>query len=71
MDGEEPTEASPWRGQTEGVAGVAMDQGSVREEFRARIKELRHQHKTLPTQYRGYEALMDTFDDPAVNVPQG
>lgn len=48
-----------------------MDQGSVGEEFRARIKELRHKHTTLPDQYRGYEALMDTFDDPAVKVPQG
>ena len=48
-----------------------MDQGSVREEFRVRIKELKHKHSPSPTRYRGYEALMDTFDDPAVNVPQG
>ena len=70
MDGEEGIETSPWRGQVEGT-GVSMDQGSSREQFRARIKELKRQHKTLPAQYRGYEALMDTFNDPAVNIPQG
>ena len=70
MDGEERIETSPWRGQVEGT-GVSMDQGSSGEQFRARIKELKRQHKTLPAQYRGYEALMDTFNDPAVNIPQG
>ena len=70
MDSEEPIETAPCQGQTEGI-GVSMDQGSVREEFRARIKELRHNHQTLPSRYKGYEVLMDTFDDPAVNVPQG
>ena len=64
-------ERASWQDQTEGMGGVSMDPGTVREEFRARVEDLRHKHKSLPAQYRGYEALMDTFDDPAVNIPQG
>ena len=71
MDGEEPIERPSWQDQTEGMGGVSMDRGTVQEEYRARIEDLRHKHRELPTQYRGYEALMDTFDDPAVNIPQG
>ncbi len=71
MDGEEPTERAPCQGQTEGVGVSTLDQETAREEFRARVEDLKHKHKTLPTQYRGYEALMDTFDDPAISVPQG
>ena len=67
VDGEEPTDTMACHSQTEGV-GI---HGSVREEFKARVKELRHKYKTLPSQYRGYEALLDTFEDPAMTVPQG
>ena len=70
VDGEEPIETAPGHSQTEGMS-ISMDQGSVREEFKARVKELKHKYKTLPSQYRGYEALLNTFEDPAVSVPQG
>ena len=44
---------------------------TIGEEFRAKKRELRQRYKRLPSRYRGYEALMDTFDDPSLGVPKG
>lgn len=52
-------------------SGLATGRGSVVEAFTARKKELCSKYKHLPSRFKGYEALMDTFDDPAMNVPSG
>lgn len=48
-----------------------VDRSSVGEVFRERKRELRQKFKDLPSRYRGYEVLMDTFEDPAVAIPKG
>lgn len=69
VDGEEATETSTRHYEGAEGTSASRDQGSVREAFRAKKREMRHKYKTLPSRFRGYEALLDTFDDPATNVP--
>lgn len=71
MEGEEPTEASTSHCRGEDASTLASNRGSVVETFSARKRELRDKYRHLPSRFKGYEALMDTFDDPAMNVPSG
>ena len=71
VDGEEPTEMSTRHCHVEGVVAPPTDQSSVGETFRARKRELRNKYKDLPSRYKGYEVLMETFEDKAMNVPHG
>ena len=42
---------------------------SVREEFKARLREVREQFKDVPDRYKGYELLLDIQDDPHIKIP--
>ena len=44
---------------------------SVREEFQAKRKAAKVKYKDLPEHYRGYEMLMDTYEDPSMPIPAG
>ena len=44
---------------------------SAKDEFKVRRKELRQRYRDVPERYRGYEALLDTRDDPSMPIPTG
>ena len=71
MDGEEPTETLTRHHRADDASAPATDHSSAGEAFRSRRRELRSKYKHLPSRFKGYEALMETFDDPAMNVPSG
>ena len=43
----------------------------MQEEFSAWKRNLEEKHREAPKRYRGYEALLDTYDDPSVPIPTG
>ena len=36
-----------------------------------RKKELQEKHRHVAGRYKGYEILLDTYDDPSMNIPTG
>ena len=43
----------------------------MREDFRRRMKELKQKYRDAPDCYKGYEALLDTYEDPTMPIPTG
>lgn len=43
----------------------------MREDFRRRMKELKQKYRHAPDCYKGYEALLDTYEDPTMPIPTG
>ena len=64
-------EAATSHCHAEDASATSTNLDSVAESFSARKRELCDKYKHLPSRFKGYEALMDTFDDPAMNVPSG
>lgn len=75
--GEEIQEESPPRqgggggGETSGSTNEGEKPWSVREDFRRRMKELKQKYRDAPDCYKGYEALLDTYEDPTMPIPTG
>lgn len=59
------------RGETSGSTNEEEKSWSVREDFRRRMKELKQKYRHAPDCYRGYEALLDTYEDPTMPIPTG
>ena len=51
------------------VEDGATQTSSVREEFKARLREVRERFKDVPDRYKGYELLLDVQDDPHIKIP--
>jgi len=44
---------------------------SARQSFRDKRKELKQKYKDVHDRYKGYEALLDTYEDPSMPIPAG
>lgn len=66
-----PRQGRGERGETFGSTNEEEKSWSVREDFRRRMKELKQKYRHAPDCYRGYEALLDTYEDPTMPIPTG
>lgn len=44
---------------------------SSKDDYEARRKELKNKFRDVPDRYKGYEVLLDTYDDPQTKIPTG
>ncbi len=67
MVGEEPDPSSSSRPSE----GQEAPTSSVKDDFEARLREVRERFKDVPDRYKGYEILLDVYDDPHTKIPSG
>ena len=64
-----PTQPTPQQQQQQPVRSGQSWSGSAA--FKAHLSEVKQRFSHAPDRYRGYEALLDTYADPTMNVPLG
>lgn len=53
------------------VRGAKEKAWSSREEFQAKRRAVKEKYQDIPERFKGYEFLLDTYDDPSMTVPSG
>ncbi len=64
--GEEPDPSSSRPNE-----GLAAPTNSVKDDFEVRLREVKEKYKDVPDRYKGYEILLDVYDDPHTKIPSG